>query len=483
MSVSNSLQVPGTYVGISAIRAQSGALPFRSILIGQKLAAGTEASEQLFQIFSKEDAEQKAGIGSMLAEMADYWFRNNNQTPIYCIALDDAGAATAATQTVTFTGPATAGGSVNLYINNELYQVEVTSGDSASDVAAAVDAFLDQYPALPVTASNAAGVLTLTAKNGGTVGNTIDVRVNKNEGEETPAGMTAVVAAGVSGATDPDIDDAIAAIPDEVFGAFVSPYNDVTNTAKIVTEAERRFSKTVELEGQVFQAIKGTTSDVIDFADNENSPNQCVFDGGELNATPHYLTVSALAGVCALELEIDPARPLKTLPLVGVDAEPATNRRNLNERQSLLLNGASIYDVEAGTVKIGRLITTNLTNEVGSPTDAYKQANVEFIASYLRQDIKGIVAQRFPRHKLANNGTRFGAGQPIVTPNIFKGEMVARFGLWEEQGLVEDASQFVKDIIVEREDQNVNPNKLNAILPPNFVNAFLIADIDIEFLS
>ena len=158
MSVSNSLQVPGTYVGISAIRAQSGALPFRSILIGQKLAAGTEASEQLFQIFSKEDAEQKAGIGSMLAEMADYWFRNNNQTPIYCIALDDAGAATAATQTVTFTGPSTAGGSVNLYINNELYQVGVTSGDSASDVAAAVDAFLDQYPALPhLSLSDSAG--------------------------------------------------------------------------------------------------------------------------------------------------------------------------------------------------------------------------------------------------------------------------------------------------------------------------------------
>ena len=482
MSVSSSLLVPGTYVGISSIRSQTGALPLRSVIIGQKLSGGTANAEELTQFFSKEDAETKFGVGSQLAEMADYWFRNNKVTEVFAIALDDAGSATKGTQTITFTGPATASGTIYLYINNRLFELGVSSGDSATDIGVALDALLDQYPELPVTATNAVGVVTLTAKNGGTVGNEIDVRLNKDEGQTFPTGVGATVATGVTGATDPDVADAISAIPDEVFGIFVSPYNDATNTGKLVTEMERRYSKTVELEGHIFQCIKGTTSAVIDFADNENSPNQTVFDGGENNATPHYLTVSAVAGVSALELEIDPARPLKTLPVVGVDAEPATNRRKLNEQQSLLLNGASTYNVDAGgTVTIGRMVTTNLTNSGGSPTQAYKSINTPFTASYLRQDIKGLVAQKFPRHKLADNGNSFGSGQPVVTPNIFKSEMVARFGLWQELALVENASQFASDIVVERDGSN--SNKLNAVLPPDFVNQFQIADIDIEFIA
>jgi len=194
------------------------------------------------------------------------------------------------------------------------------------------------------------------------------------------------------------------------------------------------------------------------------------------------LQVAAVAGLSALELEKDPARPLKTLPIKGIDAEPDTNRRKLNEMQSLLQNGASTYVVDnGGNVTIGRMITTNLTNDLGSPTKAFKNINVPFTGSFLRQDIKSLVGTRFPRHKLANNGTAFGSGQPVVTPNIFKAEMVARFGLWEELALVEDSAQFIQDIVVERDP--VNQDKLNAILPPNFVNQFMIADIDIEFLS
>jgi len=209
--VSPNLLVPGTYVGISAIRTQTGAQPLRSIMIGQKLAGGTANAEELVRIFSKEDAETKFGVGSMLSEMADYWFRNNNETEIFAIALDDAVGATAGTQTVTFTGTATAAGTIYLWINNRLFEVGVANGDTATAIAAAVDAYLDQFPDLPVTASNASGVLTLTAKNGGTVGNKIDVRLNKNEDQVLPTGVTGVVAVGVTGSTDPDIDDAIAA--------------------------------------------------------------------------------------------------------------------------------------------------------------------------------------------------------------------------------------------------------------------------------
>jgi len=104
---------------------------------------------------------------------------------ITCIALDDAAAGIAATATATLTGPASGSGVVTLRVGTELVQLAVASGDTATEIAAALKAQADQQTDLPVALAAAAGVLTITARHKGAHGNGI-----KLSPSSTAAGVT-----------------------------------------------------------------------------------------------------------------------------------------------------------------------------------------------------------------------------------------------------------------------------------------------------
>ena len=78
------------------------------------------------------------------------------------------------------------------------------------------------------------------------------------------------------------------------------------------------------------------------------------------------------------------------------------------------------------------------------------------------------IASKYGRHKLANDGTLYGAGQAVVTPKVIKAELISLFRDWEEAGLVEGIEQFIADLIVERDPTDAN--RLNALIPPDLVN-------------
>ena len=63
------------------------------------------------------------------------------------------------------------------------------------------------------------------------------------------------------------------------------------------------------------------------------------------------------------------------------------------------------------------MVTTYKTNAVGAVDTSYQNTNTMFNLSYMRQSFKTRMLSRYPRHKLADDGTIFGAGQPIATPS------------------------------------------------------------------
>jgi len=99
--------------------------------------------------------------------------------------------------------------------------------------------------------------------------------------------------------------------------------------------------------------------------------------------------------------------------------------------------------------------------------------------SYLRYDIRTYFAVKYPDYKVANDGTRFGAGQPVLTPKVAKAECLARFAKWEDKGLVENISQFKEDLIVERDPENTG--RLNISLPTDLVNQLRQVAIQIGY--
>ena len=99
------------------------------LLVGQKVAAGSAAANSVAKVTSADEVATLAGRGSMLHRMAVAYFTNNQATETWIGVLDDNAAGVAATGTITVTGPATAAGTISLYVGGQLVSVAVASGD------------------------------------------------------------------------------------------------------------------------------------------------------------------------------------------------------------------------------------------------------------------------------------------------------------------------------------------------------------------
>ena len=68
------------------------------------------------------------------------------------------------------------------------------------------------------------------------------------------------------------------------------------------------------------------------------------------------------------------------------------------------------------------------------------------------------ITNRYPRSKLAADGTRFGAGSNIVTPKDIRGELIAWYGTLEREGICQNVEGFKDKLVVQL--NNPNPNRL-----------------------
>jgi len=86
----------------------------------------------------------------------------------------------------------------------------------------------------------------------------------------------------------------------------------------------------------------------------------------------------------------------------------------------------------------------------------------------LRFQVRARISQKFPRHKLADDGNLIGPGNAVVTPKVIRAELISLAQDWIEAGLVEGIEQFKADLLVERDQ--ADPNRINALIPPDLVN-------------
>lgn len=180
----------------------------RVVLEGQMSATGPDAAtpDVLRKVTSLRDVDVLFGEGSVLAESLKVATDccGNGAVEIYALPRQDAGGAVKAQYTATITGPATADGRVDIYWGDARYNVSfrVEEGDTATQIAAELVANLPD--GFPYTAVAAAGVVTFTAVNGGTVGNFLNPEINwHNRNNYFPEGVDIVFAQSVVGATDP----------------------------------------------------------------------------------------------------------------------------------------------------------------------------------------------------------------------------------------------------------------------------------------
>jgi phage tail sheath gpL-like len=483
------IRVPLFYAELDNSQAGTFAFQSRSLLIGQKLAAGTAAANIPLMVTSLAQAKALFGQGSILAMMMETYRKNDSFGEVWCLPVADNGGGTAATKTLTVTGPASANGTIPLYIGGEYVGVGVRSGDTADEIAASIAAAIAEMPDLPVTAATGADpnehVVTLTFRHKGTQGNDLDVRIayaGPSDGEALPAGVGIVIAAGANGATDPSLTTALANLGDSEFDFIALPFTDTTvldAVKEMMDDQTGRWSWAKQIYGGVYSAKRASVANLSTFGNARNDPHVSVM-GFNDSPSPVWRWAAAYAAQAAKSLTIDPARPLQTLPLVGIKAPPISSRFTIMERQTLLFDGVATYSVRAdGTVQIEREITTYQKNAYDQPDNSYLDVQTLYTAATVLRRMRQAVTSKFGRHKLAGNGTRFGAGQAITTPNIIRAELIAQYAAMEELGLVENSDLFKENLIVERNADD--PTRVDILWPGDFVNQLRIFAVLAQF--
>ena len=228
-----------------------------------------------------------------------------------------------------------------------------------------------------------------------------------------------------------------------------------------------------------YTGFRGTTGAATTYGNARNSPYSSVMGmSTSPSSTPQW--AAAIAGAVAQSVAADPAQPLQDVELVGILPAAIADRFSHAERDTVLSDGIATHRVNgAGSVVLERMVTTYQTAPGGSPDAAYRDSEVLFTLSFMRASFRNHFQRKFSRYKLARNGTKFAAGQRVITPSIARSEATTLFRQWEELGLVEDATAFKNGLEVER--SLTDPNRLDFLLTPDVINQLRVTAARVSF--
>jgi phage tail sheath gpL-like len=469
-------RVPLFFAELDNSRANTATQVQRSLIVGQITSAGTATPNVPVQLSGDTDAVTKGGAGSMLARMAAKYRANDPSGEVWLLPLADAGGAVAAAGSFSFTHVATAAGVLSLYIAGRLVPQPVTTAQTVNQLATALAALINAVPDMPVIAAVDGTDLfkvNLTAKNGGLVGNDIDIRVNylgTPGGEATPAGLTYTIVAMSAGATNPTLTTALANCADMPFDFIAFPYTDTTSLNAMKTfldDQTGRWSFDRQVYGHFFTALRGTVGALTTAGQARNDQHGTIM-GFYDSPSMCDEWAAACYGAAAVALRADPGRPLQTVAVSGLLAPPLQSRFAMVDRNTLLFSGISTFNVAPdSTIALENVITTYQLNAAGQPDNSYLEIETMFLLMFVLRALASVITSRFPRMKLAADGTRFAPGSAIVTPTIVKQAIIAQYRELEYNGYVQKADAFAAAIIVEQNSNN--PNRLDCLWPGTLI--------------
>lgn len=484
-AIPSNLRVPLFYAEVDNSQASYFTQQQRALLVGQVLAGSSAGAPVL--VTSADQARSLFGAASMLAGMVEFYRRNDAMGELWCLPLADPTAGTAASGAVTVTGTATGSGQVSLYVAGRRIQVAVDAGDAASAIAAVLAAAVNGA-ALAVTAAvddQEPATVGLTARHKGEAGNDIALNVNFRGaagGETMPAGLSVGIEPMAGGTGAPDLAASFALLGDTEYDVVAMPYTDTTSLDAVKEEwgdVTGRWSWSRQVYGHVFAARRGSVGQLSAFGTARNDPHVSVMGyDAAVSPAPSWEWAAATAAAAARSLRADPARPLQTLPLAGILSSGQSFTRQ--ERQVLLFDGIATHMAGPdGTVMIERLATTYQVNSWGQPDPSFLDVETLATLQYVIRRLRQAITQKFGRHKLASDGTRFGEGQAIVTPKVIRAELVAAYAAMEELGLVENREAFAATLVVERDA--TDPNRINVLYPPDLINQLRVFAVLAQF--
>jgi phage tail sheath gpL-like len=463
------IKKPGVYAEFDSANAMAG-LPANAqkvLLIGYEAPNGLAlaAPNVPVQVSSVAQALSILGTSQLYfmvkaalaaSPLADVW--------VLPIAEPTGGVLASATIAPPSKGPASSG-TATLWIGGQPLRFSVTQNETPQAVMQSIAADKSAAAGLEVqlSAPDAQNNVAMASWNKGAHGNQIALRF-----DDGGTGLALTVPATLAGGTGvPDLTAALANIFPAKFDKIVCGFNDSDSLAALKTHLNNAASWS-EQRGQIGVAgFTGTISDATVLAASLNSERMVLACLENTNSTP-WAVGSAFAAEIASET--DPARPLQTLPLVGIVPPLPADRYTRTEEETLLAGGCTPLEVGPGeTVQIVRAVTTYTQNAAGSPDPAYLDLTTIMTLDYLRDAWRQRMRLRFSRNKLNDR-----------TVESVRDETLALLRLLEDAEILEHVEDNKAQVLVQRNVTDVN--RLDVQIPADVVNGLVVLAAQIDLI-
>lgn len=453
------------------------------LLCGQQTAAATATSGQLYenvQANTVAEIEALFGIDSELTNrILQYRAGSDGFSRLDVIPIDDDGAATKATATVTF-GGTTAGEDGTYYVTIcDKYQyrmvIDVVTSDTPTDVGDALVAAITALDNIPVTAVNAAGAVTITATNGGTVGNFYFTQV-----EGSISGLTTTLAGFSGGATEPTLTGIFDVVGDQRYSGIGWPEHWADEINIVTAFLENRFNvSNAILDGVAFMGKSDTYANVNTYVDGRNDRvlvvggnnvvAESLRDGTALEKQADY-TLSYFMGVRSKRLTTGApisdeivatsgrldnigGPSLASLPYFNTEDKlaspaPASTLYTEIEQQELESSGYTVIGTNRAnnSVIMGSVVTPYTTDSAGNSNVSFHYLNYIDTGSVCREIFFNSMKARFVQSRLTEGDVV--SGRNIENAETIKAHILGVYRFLANLALVQagtDAESYFSE--------------------------------------
>lgn len=427
-----SIKNPKVTISIIPAAQLAGVTEQKVLMVGQMLAGGTATGGDLIQDIGNDGSEDTLfSARAHVAGLVRAFKVENKISQLDVLPLDDEGAAVKGTAVLAVAGTATEDGTLFVSIASEAdfrVQIDVLSGDLHTDIATAIETAFALFTKSPFQVVDAAGTLTATAENGGTLSNAWGIKV-----EGVVAGITTTLTGWTGGATDPTLTSILDVIANIRYQTVLWPSG--YDLAVIETELNARFNTAnAIMDGVAIQVKADTLTNLKSYTSALNSqslviPGIKIMDLSDRkgSATLEMLDIASaqICAIRALRLTQDAqltdylttvasddqfgGPELASLPYFNTAlpslpiANPADEFSD-EDRTELGDNALATYGPNQAFNQtiFGEFVTTYLTDTAGNPDTSYKFLNTVDTASVIREFFFVNLKSRYAQSRLTN---------------------------------------------------------------------------------
>ncbi|QDP65945.1 MAG: tail sheath protein [Prokaryotic dsDNA virus sp.] len=457
----------------------------KSLIVCQTGTGGSATSGALVtDVHLMTRAQVRAAFGEDEAyHRINNWFLGVNKDnsvvipKLDVISLDPNGSGVAATAEIAFSGTATSDGTLRITaVDQTQFQVDVsvTTGDTATEIAAAVDAAFDALDYVPFTASNATGTLTLTADDVGSLGNTYGLKYENVD--NSVAGVTATLTGWAGGSTDPSFTGVFDVIEGIRYTSVSWPEGWTSDLDTATDYFSARFNASNQImDGVVFHGFSATVANAKSKVASLNDQSLVVGGNNKLDTATHKgpAILQPADWILTYFMSVDDKRlstgsqiadritasnapndatggpalaslPYFNTPLANAPVTSPTNLYTATEQVELENAGFTTFGVNRAlnTMIMGPVVTTRTTDAAGNANDSFLYLNYVRTGSVCREIFFNVLKSNYSQSRLTQGD--LVPGRSIENENSIRADLLDIYQVLAANVLVQAGQAAVK---------------------------------------